>query len=1360
MYLSTVKGDAPVSAYEGISNRAVNFVPGETEKSVTIRAKDFSQDGQFGIRIESTEADAKFDNYYQPLYILAADSASAAKSQKSQDSAADNQDAAELQEAGVLGAWTWRNHDFYWSDWSGEITGGDGGNRAQPEGWAAYVRQYDSGKHSMVYSKYPYNLNGVYCIVFYAYTYGEGSKYTTYFETDSDQSFPGSTASNSWNGDRDWSSGWLWVRGVNGNHYIKFATKANAGGKHNPWAYLDWFDFYYTKYSFSPQNSDQIFQRKLYDFTTGSPTESVTYFDGQTTRGYNPGSVVIKRSNGETVNAFYGNANETVIITANDEARSYGFKLKSVRFQNNNNNNNAYEVSANGSGEVRVTLNQDFVGTLINRGVVNSSNQENETIKVVPTFEQETVTVNFENRDWEYAGIQRGKFDASHLASHFANIVNSGKLTKNFYGNWLDYYSFTNIPKGSVIRLKVVPDSHRTPAGAVWWPWATGQQTRTYYKKGAKAFSYDQPNGTTITDDDPTIAEIVANTNISIAPVTGEQTFYVGYSPLGRDYLDDITNEAGKKLVTSLEGAVVSGDILNPSSQRTNADGYMWLDDAFTGNQYNLTSYPPDGYYTYWGNLSGDTNNDGTVDEKDDYTARMDAANSKNARYVYGSRLNMTVDTDNPRYYYEYLPLSNGSGRVKSGAVMREVNTFYRLVNKMANTGTEPVANAEINVAGFRGRTDKDGKYSIRVSGLPNWGSVSTLVMADGSEYSIVTPVEQSVGKSATVTLSAFEQFQAKSLTASYGSNKINGSSAAILDDDFDITATVTTENSIYPARVRFEIRDKDGNIRTSSMSAGAGEDEDSPDGYETTLRTSGNNYIAKLSFNPKQDMQSGDTVWIQFADQNGKWYSAINLGYKFTAILNLKEFLLPALGVQSADNLEKQSVRDDVLDLIGDPDSGLLPGLLDDLKMNTYDYTPAAAVYEDDNLTWAKTDYTYGWDNDDDDDKDDDKDDKDDKDKDDDKKNDKDPKESVKKMAEDDDDDKGKKADASFSTKGKFNWKVEPSAGFKLTLSARDGKDYFEDLCFFIKIKANVSASQKISLPYGFAIALGVDLKGDITAAYRMVHTHNADPLEMEDAIEYSAEEFGIFKNLGPGVHRSFYLFINPTISMKMGIEQTVIYVGGEAEFAFDMDFEFTEDETNAYGDLTIKLNWNLDLFGFTVYKRAIGEKNGYTFELFHTDGADGHIELQNVAELQSKAIRSAMMDNGSFALNRPASKAYLANRSEWNETESLTIADSLANLLGLDASEGTKERTIQTGTAENPQMSLTKISDTDMLLVFVGDDENRSDENKRAVYYSILSVTNSGVTLAAPVLLDDDGTPDDYPTICNMGDGGILVV
>ena len=114
------------------------------------------------------------------------------------------------------------------------------------------------------YSRWSYNFNGVYNIRFSMYVGGDGSKFTTYFETDSDQSYSGSTKSYSQGGNRSWREDDLNVSGLSGNHYIKFANIANAAGKHNPRSTLDWFRLDFTRYNFDLMDSCETFNRKLY----------------------------------------------------------------------------------------------------------------------------------------------------------------------------------------------------------------------------------------------------------------------------------------------------------------------------------------------------------------------------------------------------------------------------------------------------------------------------------------------------------------------------------------------------------------------------------------------------------------------------------------------------------------------------------------------------------------------------------------------------------------------------------------------------------------------------------------------------------------------------------------------------------------------------------------------------------------------------------------------------------------------------------------------------------------------------------------------------------------------------------------
>ncbi|MBR0281060.1 MAG: hypothetical protein IJQ81_05630 [Oscillibacter sp.] len=115
----------------------------------------------------------------------------------------------------------------YPGGWSRDVTGSDRDNRTDLHDNSIYLHQEDKGKHSMGYSNQSRNFYGIYGIAYDFKVEGSASK-TTYFETDSDQSYTGSTRSDRSDGNIGRTTKTLDVSGLSGNHYIKFATEKTA----------------------------------------------------------------------------------------------------------------------------------------------------------------------------------------------------------------------------------------------------------------------------------------------------------------------------------------------------------------------------------------------------------------------------------------------------------------------------------------------------------------------------------------------------------------------------------------------------------------------------------------------------------------------------------------------------------------------------------------------------------------------------------------------------------------------------------------------------------------------------------------------------------------------------------------------------------------------------------------------------------------------------------------------------------------------------------------------------------------------------------------------------------------------------
>lgn len=1349
VYLSTVTQTAKTSAYESFEAKQIAFVPGETEKKVVITGYDFSEFSYFGLRLEGGD-NINIDNHYADVYL--ASNNGVMLMSRNNDIALANSNVSLLADNVTLGSSS-KTYDV-------ELPGGwkvdkSGDGSAWNSNNTLYIKQYDDDCSTMYVSNQKQNFVGVKSISYSTYTTNPSRgfdtrylAYTTFFETDSDQTVPGCLDSHSWNGNRNWKEDTLELKKTGNDAYIKFLARCNSGGYDNVESRLDWVRFNYAQYTFSPQTSAETFSRKVYDFVSGAPNVYETYFDGESTKLYNPGGITVKH-NSDNVSAFYANGSSTVTISASNVAKNekLGLYLKGVYFASDDlSSHNVYQngkyttkkvyyVAAESNNTVVFTPNDKFVKSLKDAGVISDVHSDS-TIKIFPVFGQKTVTVNFENTDRNDKNAKtKGKYDKDNLNSYLINIIEASnnknspvKVKKLKYNNWLDYYQMT-VPVGSVVRVQSIPASDRTPSGIYWW-YPSGGSGTVYYENGKTKHSAVSSSGDLITETDYTKGDVVANKNICIRPATGTQTFYVGYSPLGKDYILNVEDpdNPGEKLVSTLENAVMDTSESQAGGQSADANGSMWLTSPFIGRQYTITAYAPEECYVSWANMSGDTNNDGTIGNAGDadLTSRTSRDKSANPTYIYGNKLNVTLDTDNTRYYYEFVPKTVLTTRTKVGTVKREVNSLYNLSKNVKSKTYTPVSGAWMNIAGFVAQTDTNGNYAVNLKGLPSWGTISTAITVGEREYFATANIEAATN----IIIPALEVFTAKGTSANYdkGGN-ITDDYITVVDDKLTLSVSVSSDNALKPTNARFFVYSDEGtSVVDCSEKTGT---------YKTETVTQGDKFTATLTFNPKEDLKFGYKVYVQFADQNGVWYEPIDVGYTFLSELDLAEFVFPLIGSSTLEDIYTSGF---VTDIIGDPLGDIGIGSLSAFDTVSNKYTPEAAKnteYES-QFTWQQTEYQFGWSDT--------------------------FYEKTKKTGEQKHDEKlkeflknvydGKEKSAKvpqqskYKTKSKFSWSVTPEVGFNLTLSQRqDSKNYFEDMVFYVKVDLGVSSRNTIALPVGINIAVDVALNGDIVGVYHM-YVDYADSFETEDAVEYAADSFGLFKKFNNSVRREGYIFLNPSVSVKLGIGVSVVFVKGTADFIFDMDFQFTEIGTNAYGDVKIDLGWSIELVGFSVYSKNL---YSVTEKMFNTEGTDGHIDFDyaNTAALMMLSSENLMETDGEFSTDTNINRDYLDTRSEWfGEYGGIS-------LMSLDATQGTQETVLQTGTSDNPYMSITKINDSEMLMVYVDDVPERADANKRAVYYSI----GNGDTWSEAQILDDDGTLDDYPNVQDLGNGQLIV-
>ena len=1394
VYVSTVSGTAAEGSYEDLRLQEVAFIPGEDEKTVTLRGLDFSEGGSFGLRLEAENAE--FDTKYAEITIKKNAALKEEKTYEAQSLGAGAETVIGNKSSSLdLGGIRWTlkcdgsgalystpscfsleagdlpsNFGYMESYGTSVITRNDKLSFAGVRSFSADGGLEDASSEGdgywkvlitpLKYGDPNYKTKGS-----YASTTSPSNKTTTRYSFSSQRTF-------------DKRLGWVLTTGVTNNSRTAsarsiFRTRSTVDtASFNGEAYFNvensgshplelyGIQMEYTKYNLKLMESMETFTRSLYDFSStadsGTYYSQTTFFKGETNKNYRPSAVSVT-CNGNEVTSFYSNANKNIVIAPSEpeEIESNGLVLKGVYFAKASVSGSAVPTGASAGnaaenmlylpakdGEVVLSVNESLVNNLINAGVVNSKNPDQEDIQIFPVYAQEMMTAVmteasdgesdfFNLEDWWISCGKKTAPDEDKLYK-IENYNNTGKAA----------YAM-NVKKASIIRLYCHVATGATEMGVCYAPASSPTDVKiAYHKKGDKIASAVSSAGISIYDDNFSQADIDMQEDYILCPALGNQSISLRYFDQYEDgvlipdefrpedlsrmvgYLDDsvIYDETTGKVTDAATGK----DITDTYTGISRADGIVTV-DVLTGGTYSFFVVPPEGYSVQWTNMTGDINHDGVIDGEAEENAHNRHSNSVNPDYLIGNRLNVVVDQDNIQYYYQFIPLGSEVTGTKSGTIQKENATFYQLVNEISGGLPEPCISAAVYLADWNGQTNAKGKYSIQVGNLPKSGSMSASAIVDGVTYNFDVPCQYNNAK---ITLPALYRFSAESLSAWYGKaeNEADCNSAIIVKDDtLNIKAEVGNCGTIRPAGARFELR-RNGVPEYKFSSS------------EVTFKQGIRTGTATLTFNPLSCVEAGDRIYASFCDEDGNWYPYIDLGITFLSQLKTDKIILPMFG---ASTLADGEATDDTFEIIGSALCDMVMDQLGDLEISEPRVTYPTGVSEGDrSISWYETDYTFSFDKDllpkfgkSSEDKD--------------KKSDEENKNDMKEEAESlksDDKKVDDNSDGKIKTKSSYIWNINLGIGFRLTISQRtDNKGeirtYFEDMSFYVKASSESNVSVDVALPIGISILFRFDLDLKVVVVYRMYNNYKADPYHIEGTIPY--EDFNI-ASTDSKISRQGYIFIDPTIKVTLGVKVGILSVSGKATFIIDMDF-FVGEDSDSFGRLAIDLGWGIKVLGFEVYSKNTNVGN---IRLFGDESFD--YDVAGAAALAEGFTK----DDGEFTPDKAVDRSYLKNRSSWKGAGGRLLAGQVSAAAN---DFGSTERILMSGTADDPYTRITELGDKKVLMVFVGDDSTRTSVNKRAVYYSLSK--DNGDTWEEPKLIDDDGTADDYPDVFDLGDGKALV-
>ena len=347
------------------------------------------------------------------------------------------------------------------------------------------------------------------------------------------------------------------------------------------------------------------------------------------------------------------------------------------------------------------------------------------------------------------------------------------------------------------------------------------------------------------------------------------------------------------------------------------------------------------------------------------------------------------------------------------------------------------------------------------------------------------------------------------------------------------------------------------------------------------------------------------------------------------------------------------------------------------------------------------------------------------------------------------------------------YNYSLTPEFGFEMVLSSRgkyeDGTDRygFESLRAYLSVTGHYDVLVTIDLVKLIAIEIQPKIDINVTGVYMLRSTYD-DEINLEPVIEYGGENSGFRPFNSSAIHedtRSYgYLGINPLLAIEAGLKITVVRVRISASFEFDFDFLFDSQAADkTYGMMTYKTTLRIMLFSFDVYTLEL--HNPLRVHLF---GEDEPLEIptnDNIGVLASddgeenepvsldRAILAALEESLEDSVVTQSDRSYLSDRSEW--------LDGGVGLFSED--EGEEPRTLLKGASEYGSMKSVRFGDDAVFAVYIDDVPDRDDVNRYALYYTYSK--DGGSTWQKPEIIDDDGTLDDYPALCLLSDGNILI-
>ncbi len=658
------------------------------------------------------------------------------------------------------------------------------------------------------------------------------------------------------------------------------------------------------------------------------------------------------------------------------------------------------------------------------------------------------------------------------------------------------------------------------------------------------------------------------------------------------------------------------------------------------------------------------------------------------------------------KYVFTYMQEDVYPQKVKGKVMLQEVPLF----SSCTSPQTFPAVGVQMNIGGCRTVTDKDGCYSTD-TGFMRGINISAFMQLDTLTRSDTIAISDNTTKDMTIVVNDSDPIKVVSSVMTMdkptGERTMSNepiyvetpTEAMTLEDaEYHLRMTVTGQAGVVPGRAEVRVYDKYGNLRSNVRPSG----------------TFDSNYSVDIEIDPLRDgLEVGDTLAVKIYDTNGNGYferhtriivaeqlkSMYMFNYPGTKQEGDNDFL-KALGNLS---IGYDFVIDAAANSYGtyaEKDTGIVHNMMY-VGFGSGFSTPEKAYSLEQTIL-------QGYDTIFDDIQDG----------------------SVTPTMKDD-------VSMFGNDNGAFSLNITIGAIMDCVLQQGEnqGKYAFGD--FIIIGKADVSVNREWAVPVGpITLTFSISVKSADPDSQVMTgikwHLYNASdtPYIMSDNSTIDLLAADGISNEG-----DITLYMSATGGVDASVLSGLAGAGGNINVTVEHHSLYGKDEGwSNYGKFSLTPS---------VYIKILFAK----INVWKDTWVQSYNDAAGINAISAR-IQEAASDDVLFT---PTEMRYLsefenAQNAAFHSSPDVTVSDDV-NVL--------TQGVLKDAVAENSDICMQDIGDGKYLAVFIDAVPGRSAENSLGAYYTVFD----GKVWSAPQLLEDDGTTDQLPTICEAGSKGYLI-